>query len=125
MYSSVSIKFYKKMIALKYFNKSELNRRINIQSLKSLIYYTYHFNISAAKHYTVHLFQRQLRCFRNVIFDKSEAFMFLRYRIPRHIYRFYGAKRRESLSYRILFKLKTNATYINPKFKKKKKKRVY
>lgn len=43
------------------------------------------FDVSSAKHGTVHLLQSQLRSLRNLILDEGEAFVLLRDRIPRHV----------------------------------------
>lgn len=43
------------------------------------------FDVSSAKHGTVHLLQSQLRSLRDLILDEGEAFVLLRDRIPRHV----------------------------------------
>jgi len=74
---------------------------------------TYNFDVSAANHDTIHLFQSQLCSLWNVVLNKCKSFMFLCNWIPRHVNGLNRTKWKKGLSYCIFLQLKTDAANVN------------
>lgn len=71
------------------------------------------FDVPAAQHRAVHLFERELRAFGDFVLDEGEAFVLLRDGIPRHVDGLDGAEGKKSGADRVLLQLKRDAADVD------------